>query len=100
MEPWKNVVELQPRLIRIETNSQFAQIIAPNEMASIVTMNVRIGAIEGMMNVCLPYTVLESVIDKLNTKYWYSTMKVSDNKDYRDLIEVAITKAQIPVKAI
>ncbi len=100
MEPWQNVVQLEPRLLRIETNSQFAQIIAPNEMASIVTMNVRIGTVEGMMNVCLPYTVLESVIDKLNTKYWYSTMKVSDEKNYKDIIEVAITKARIPIKAV
>ncbi len=100
MEPWQNVVQLEPRLLRIETNSQFAQIIAPNEMASIITMNVRIGTVEGMMNVCLPYTVLESVIDKLNTKYWYSTMKVADEKNYKDIIEVAITKARIPIKAV
>ena len=30
-----NIIE--PRLIRIETNSQFAQIISPSEMISIVT---------------------------------------------------------------
>lgn len=100
LEPWANVVALNPRLTRIETNSQFAQIIAPNEMASIVTMNMKIGTVEGMINVCLPYEVLESVIDKLNTKYWYSTMKVADNMAYKDLIEVAISKARIPIRAI
>ena len=30
IEPWKNVIQLEPRLERIETNSQFAQIIAPS----------------------------------------------------------------------
>lgn len=100
IEPWSNVIKLEPRLIRIETNSQFAQIIAPSEMASIVTMNIKIGNVEGMMNVCLPYVCLESVIDKLNTKYWYSTMQVKDNAQYQDLIEVAIAKASIPIKAI
>lgn len=100
LEPWANVVALNPRLTRIETNSQFAQIIAPNEMASIVTMNMKIGNVEGMINVCLPYEVLEDVIDKLNTKYWYSTMKVSDSMAYKDLIEVAIAKARIPIRAV
>ncbi|MBP5159258.1 MAG: flagellar motor switch protein FliM [Lachnospiraceae bacterium] len=100
LEPWNNVVSLNPRLTRIETNSQFAQIIAPNEMASIVTMNMKIGTTEGMLNVCLPYEVLEDVIDKLNTKYWYSTMKVADNMAYKDLIEVAIAKARIPIRAV
>ena len=98
-EPWENVVHLEPRLQRIETNSQFAQIISPSEMASIVTMNMRIGNIEGMINVCLPYEVLEPVIDKLNTKYWYSTVKATDSFTYKDQLEIAIAKARIPIKA-
>jgi len=99
-EPWANVVSLTPRLSRIETNSQFAQIISPSEMASIITMNIKIGAVEGMMNICLPYEVLESVIDKLNTKYWYSTMRKSGERTYQNLIEVAISKARIPVRVV
>ncbi len=99
MEPWNNVVHLEPRLQRIETNSQFAQIISPSEMASIVTMNMKIGNIEGMINVCLPYEVLEPVIDKLNTKYWYSSVKTTDSFTYKDQLEIAIAKAKIPIKA-
>ena len=30
-DPWQNVVEIHPRLERIETNSQFAQIISPSQ---------------------------------------------------------------------
>lgn len=99
-EPWANVVKLEPRLMRIETNSQFAQIISPSDMASIVTLNIHIGNVEGMMNVCLPYACLEDIIDKLNTKYWYSTMQVKGDADYQDIIEVAISKARIPIRAV
>ncbi len=99
-DPWANVVELEPRLLRIETNSQFAQIISPSEMISIVTMNIKIGNIEGMMNICLPYVCLEQVIDKLNTKYWYSTMKSRDDQSYNDLIEIAISKVKVPLRAV
>ena len=98
--PWENVVSITPRLERIETNSQFAQIISPNEMIAIVTMNVKIGDVEGMMNICLPYIVLEPVIDKLNTKYWFSTMQDKDVNTYEDAIESLISKAPIPVKAV
>ena len=99
VEPWANVSPLEPRLQRIETNSQFAQIISPSEMSAIVTMNMRIGNVEGMINVCMPYDVLEPVIDKLNTKYWYSTIKGVDTSANKELIEVAISKARIPIKA-
>ena len=98
--PWENVVSITPRLDRIETNSQFAQIISPNEMIAIVTMNIKIGEVEGLMNVCLPYVVLEPVIDKLNTKYWFSTMQDKDVNTYEDAIESLIAKAPIPVKAV
>jgi len=99
-EPWANVIQVQPRLVRIETNSQFAQIISPSEMTSIITMNIKIGSVEGMMNICLPFVCLETVIDKLNTKYWYSTMQLKDDMSYKDVIEVAIAKARVPIRAV
>ena len=99
-EPWQNVLDIHPRLERIETNSQYAQIISPSEMIAIITINVKIGDVEGLMNICLPYITLEDVIDKLNTKYWYANMQQYDETDYADAIEVLIRKAQIPVKAV
>ena len=99
-EPWKNVIEINPRLERIETNSQFAQIISPSEMIAIVTISVAIGNVEGLMNICLPFMTLEDVMDKLNTKYWFSTMQRGDEDGYEDFIETAISKAQIPMKAL
>ena len=100
VEPWQSVQELEPRLERIETNSQFAQFISPNEMTSVITMNVHIGNIEGLMNICIPFTCLEPVIDKLNTKYWYSTAEIRDDSEYRAAIEESIGRAQIPIRAI
>lgn len=99
-EPWQNVLSVHPRLERIETNSQYAQIISPSEMIAIITISVKIGDVEGLMNICLPYITVEEVIDKLNTKYWYANMQQYDETDYADAIEVLIRKAQIPVKAV
>lgn len=100
VEPWHNVQVLEPMLERIETNSQFAQFVSPNEMTSIVTMNIRIGDVEGLFNICIPYAVVEPVIEKINTKYWYSTAEVRDEDVYREIIENGLNRAQIPVRAI
>ena len=99
-EPWHNVVDISPILERIETNAQFAQVIAPSDMIAIVTMNIRIGETEGFMNVCLPYFTLEEVMDKLNTKYWFSTMQKDDTFNYEDHIESLIRRVDVPVKAV
>ena len=99
-EPWKNVLEISPVLDRIETNPQFAQIIAPNEMIAIVTLNMKIGDVEGFMNVCLPYFTLESVMDRLNTRYWFSTMTEESDEDYEMYIEALIKRVDVPIKVI
>ena len=100
-EPWKNVVEeLNPVLERVETNPQFAQIIAPTEMIAIVTLNIKIGEVEGLMNVCLPYFTLESIMDKLNTKFWFSTMQDNSDESYMEHMEDLIKHVQIPIMAV
>ena len=99
-EPWKNVIDINPFLDRIETNPQFAQIISPNDMIAIVTLNVKIGDVEGFMNVCLPYFTVESVMDKLNTKFWFSTMKDSSDEDYSQYVEAMIKRVDVPVRTV
>ena len=99
-EPWKNVVEVNPMMDRIETNAQFAQVISPSDMIAIVTLNVKIGDTEGLMNVCLPYFTLESVMDKLNTKYWFSSMKDEHDENYEEYLEAMLRRVDVPVKAV
>lgn len=99
-DPWKNVIEVNPILDRLETNPQFAQVIAPNDMVALVTLNLKIGDVEGFMNICLPFFTLESIMDRLNTKYWFSNMQDSDDEDYDGYIESMLRRVDVPVKAI
>lgn len=99
-EPWRNVVDINPMMERIETNAQFAQVIAPSDMVAIVSMSVKIGDAEGFMNICLPFFTLETVMDKLNTKYWYSTMQKESEEDYEEHLEVLLKKIDVPVKTV
>ncbi|NLK20769.1 MAG: flagellar motor switch protein FliM [Epulopiscium sp.] len=99
-EPWENVVDLRPRLDKIETNSQFAQVISPNEMIALVTLNIKIGEVEGMMNICIPHLVIEPIMDKLNTKYWFTIIEQEDQTIYRKHLEKRLQIAKIPIKTI
>lgn len=99
-EPWKNVIDINPVLQRLETNPQFAQVIAPNDMIAIVTLNMKIGDVEGFVNVCLPFFTLEDIMDKLNTKYWFSTMQENRDENYQDYIESLIRKVDVPLRAV
>ena len=84
--PWENVIELDPKLDKIETNSQFAQIVSPNDTVALITLNLKIGDVEGMFNLCIPHIVIEPIIDKLSTKFWFSSAsKVVTEKDKENL---------------
>ncbi len=99
-EPWKNVVDINPLLERIETNPQFAQVISPTDMIAIVTLNMKIGDVEGFMNICLPYFTMESIMDRLNTKFWYSNMQEKADEMFEEHIETLIRRVDVPIKAV
>ncbi|MDR2167838.1 MAG: flagellar motor switch protein FliM [Clostridiales bacterium] len=97
---WENVQEIRPRLNQIETNAQFAQIIAPTETTALVTMAIRVGTVEGLMNFCLPITVIEPVLDRLYTRYWFTQAKGDDDIDYACDLQTKIEKADISISAV
>nr|WP_307992907.1 flagellar motor switch protein FliM [uncultured Niameybacter sp.] len=100
IEPWENVVELSPVLEKIETNSQVAQIISPNEMVALITFSIKIGSAEGMLNLCIPHIVIEPIMDKLNTKFWFSQNERAHNPEFEKNIERMIQHTKMPMKAI
>ncbi len=99
-EPWKNVLDIAPILSRVETNPQFAQVIAPNDMIAIITLNIKIGDVEGFINFCLPFFTLEDVMDRLNTKYWFASMQENHDENYEEYIETLVRKVDVPIKAV
>lgn len=99
-EPWENVISLEPKLEKIETNSQVAQIISPNEIIALITFNVKIGEIEAMMNICIPHMVIEPIMDKLNTRFWFAHEKKEAKTQYRQHIEKRLERSLIPVSAV
>ena len=99
-EAWETVIKIKPRLERLETNSQFAQIMSPNEMVALVLLHIKIGSAEGHLNFCLPHMVLEPIMDKLKTSFWFSQRSVDDAERYRTGVEDELEKALVPVSAV
>ncbi len=97
-EAWSNVIDLKPRLDKIEVNPQFAQIVPHNETIALVTLNLEVGQIEGMLNVCIPYLVIEPILDKLSTRFWFSTTKKELSEKELMIIKKRMLDTRVPVK--
>ncbi|MCL2185425.1 MAG: flagellar motor switch protein FliM [Treponema sp.] len=79
-EAWMPVLNLQPRLEAIETNPQFLKISQPTEMIVLVTIEFRILDTEGMMNFCIPFPTVESIIGKLSNVFGYAEKRNNNQK--------------------
>jgi len=98
---WANVVNAEFTLEHIETNAQFAQLISPNEPIAIVTLDAHIGEVEGMMNICIPYLVIEPIISRLSSKHWFSTkLAEEDERKYYQLLAAQIEATPVEVRAV
>ncbi|EHL17279.1 flagellar motor switch protein FliM [Peptoanaerobacter stomatis] len=99
-EAWENVIELSPYLEKIEPNSQFAQIVSPNETVALITLSVKIGEIEGLMNICLPHIVLEPIIQNLSTNFLFSGIKKEFGDEGKEELERYVRKAELESSAV
>lgn len=94
-EAWDEVYKLNPQFVALETNPQFTQIVAPNEMIVLVTLEIKIAEAMGMINVCLPYLVLEPILDKLSTYFLFSTQAKVTTPEQVDAIRRKIEWAKV-----
>lgn len=99
-EPWGSIVELYPTLERVETNPQFTQLVSPTEIMIIVSVETRMNDILGMVNICIPFLVLEPVLDKLTVHYYYSVSNQKSSPENQELIKNRLENTVIPVRAI
>jgi flagellar motor switch protein FliM len=96
-EPFEGIIQLRPKLEKVETNTQFAQVIAPNDKVALVVMTIKVGSSEGNISFCLPHRVLEPIVDRLYTRFGYSQKEEGSKEVYREHLEQELERALVPV---
>ncbi len=100
VESWQKIIPISTMLERIETSPQFAQIVALNETIALVTLNVKIGNNEGLMNFCLPNLALEPISKQLNTKLMFQSTDNLSRQPMTQEIKSRIQTTPLPVRAV
>ena len=66
---WQDIYEIKPEVRAIETNPRLQQLYSPNEVVALLTFTVTLGENDqGMINLCLPYIMLDPVIARLSVR--------------------------------
>jgi flagellar motor switch protein FliM len=100
---WENVLPLKLTVERVESNPQLVQIVPPNEVIILISFELALGDVRGMMNMCIPFNSIERISGKLTSNNWAtygkststleSTQQISRRID-RSLVDIVVTLAE------
>ncbi|MEW5692775.1 MAG: flagellar motor switch protein FliM [Candidatus Hydrogenedentota bacterium] len=98
-EAWAGVIFLRPKLDALESNPQFVQVVPPTDMVVLVTFSTKIGDIEGMTNLCIPYITIESIVSKLSAQLWYASIRKGGSSESMQALRKRISNIYVPIVA-
>ena len=99
-EAWEKIGDFRPKFENFETNPGFVQIVAPNESCGVIDFNIKVNDVEGEMSVCLPYIVIEPLVDKLSTSEWFTVGKKASTQETLALMADTVKDTRVPLRAM
>lgn len=98
-DAWQDLQEIQPRPLRFEENFGLIQIAAPGEIVAMVTFEMKIGnQSSGLINLCIPFPVIESIIEQLSSQHIFSRGPEQVDPAVSDNILLRLRNAQMPIQ--
>lgn len=92
---WGRICELNPIVTQVESNPQLVQIVPPNEVIVLISFEITIGEMRGIMNLCIPFNTIEPLAGKLSANTWSTyTQKQADLRQSLNL-ETSISGAKV-----
>lgn len=97
-EAWLNVMELKLAVERVESNPQLVQIVPPNEVVVLISFDVALGEIRGMVNLCIPYNSIERISGKLSANSWVAYGRREASPESIEKISRTLNSAIVELK--
>lgn len=97
---WSDLFELKTTIQSLETNPQLNQIISPNETVVVVTLSTTVNKHQGLINLCLPFMLLEPVLPKLTSRHWFANIGGIEAETYRQKIRQQLGSVPVSLTAL
>ncbi|MBI1846045.1 MAG: flagellar motor switch protein FliM [Candidatus Rokubacteria bacterium] len=98
-QAWHSVGAFVFRVLNLETNPQFLQVTAPNEVILVATFRLKIGGMTAGLTLAYPYLLLESVIGRLGAQRWQPTATTTATPEARAFMLSEISHSSIGLRA-
>lgn len=94
---WQNVVELELSVERVESNPQLVQIVPPNEVVVLISFEITLGDIRGMINLCIPFNNIERISSKLSANSWVGYSRGGATDETKSMIGGRLDASEVEV---
>jgi flagellar motor switch protein FliM len=95
---WENVLTLNFEVVQVESNPQLVQIVPPNEVVVLISFEITIGELRGMLNLCIPYNAIERISTKLSSNTWISYARRQSSQEHVEQISRTLRGSLVEVR--
>lgn len=95
---WENVLDLKLEVVQVESNPQLVQIVPPNEVVVLISFELTVGDVRGMMNLCIPYNSIERIGGKLSANSWVAYGRRQSSPESIEQISRAVRSSLVELK--
>lgn len=99
-EAWAGVKELSFAISASESNPQLVQIVPPNEVVVVIGFEMKMNNRAGTMNLCIPYNVIEPVVEDLSSQNWFAASRNQKSNESAAQIAGTLTLASLEVTGV
>ena len=100
-EAWSTILPVKSEFVTIANGYHSVPITTGGEIVTLISFEVRLGQKNfGLMNICFPYPVLETVLPKLTPQYIYQHTNVVANEIGKNETLEKIKTAELEVRVI
>ena len=94
---WEGIAQFNPKREFMETQSQFVQIVPPNDVVVSILFELKVGELRGAMSICIPYMLLKPITSKLSAQRWFATSVKKNTGKYATLLAKRLEQSRIPL---
>ncbi|MBK9189910.1 MAG: flagellar motor switch protein FliM [Phycisphaerales bacterium] len=99
-EAWAGIRQLEFRVSATESNPQLVQIVPPNEVVVVLGFELKMTNRAGTMNLCIPYNVIEPVMEQLSSQSWFAAAKNQRSRDVENLVGRGLSRTTLEVAGL
>lgn len=98
---WKTVFPIKGEVVGMDNNYSLIQIANPGEIVALITLEIQMSSrYSGLLSLCFPYPVLETIIGQLSSQHIFQAKGITNTSEEKQKILAKLNNTNVEVKVL